>query len=124
MLFRFSNVIRKDFYYNATNQAMAERYLAETVKKYEETASRLANWMEENIPEGLTVFSFPSVHRRRLRTTNNVERLNREIKRRTRVVGIFTNMASCLRLVSAVLMEMSDEWEAADKVYLSPDYFI
>ncbi|MDX9866072.1 MAG: IS256 family transposase [Anaerolineaceae bacterium] len=110
--------------FNAPNQAMAERYLAETVKKYEETASHLANWMEENIPEGLTVFSFPSVHRRRLRTTNNVERLNREIKRRTRVVGIFTNMASCLRLVSAVLMEMSDEWEAADKVYLSPDYFI
>ena len=66
--------------------------------------------MEKNVPEGLTVFSFPSDHRRLIRTTNGIERLNREIKRRTRVVGIFPNEASCLRLVSAVLMEMSDEW--------------
>jgi len=104
--------------FNAPDRPTAERYLAETVKKYEKTASRLANWMEKNIPEGLTVFSFPAAHRRLIRTTNGVERLNREIKRRTRVVGIFPNEASCLRLVSAVLMEISDEWESG-RTYLS-----
>ena len=104
--------------FNAPDRPTAERYLTETVKKYEKSASRLANWMEQNLPEGLTVFSFPSSHRRLIRTTNGVERLNREIKRRTRVVGIFPNEAACLRLVSAVLMETSDEWEAG-RVYLS-----
>lgn len=104
--------------FNAPDRPTAERYLTETVKKYEKSASRLANWMEQNLPEGLTVFSFPSAHRRLIRTTNGVERLNREIKRRTRVAGIFPNEAACLRLVSAVLMEISDEWEAG-RIYLS-----
>ncbi len=105
--------------FNAPHRAAAERYLAEMILKYEKTASRLAHWMEENIPEGLTVFSFPSAHRRRLRTSNGIERLNQEIKRRTRVVRIFPNEASCLRLVSAVLMETSEEWEASCHPYLS-----
>ena len=104
--------------FNAPYRSTAQRYLAETVKKYEKSASRLANWMEQNLPEGLTVFAFPAANRRLIRTTNGVERLNREIKRRTRVVGIFPKEAACLRLVSAVLMETSDEWEAG-RVYLS-----
>lgn len=73
--------------------------------------------MERSIPEGLTVFSFPAAHRRLIRTTNGLERLNREIKRRTRVVSIFPNEASCMRLISAILMEVSDEWEGG-KIYL------
>jgi transposase-like protein len=74
--------------------------------------------MEKNIPEGLTDFSFPVDHRRLIRTTNSLERVNREIRRRTRVVSIFPNDASCLRLVSAVLMEISDAWEGG-RVYLT-----
>jgi len=74
--------------------------------------------MELNVPAGLTCFSFPTAHRRSIRTSNPVERLNREIKRRTRVVGIFPNEASCLRLVSAILLKISDEWEAG-RIYLS-----
>ena len=74
--------------------------------------------METALPEGLTVFSFPAAHRVRLRTVNGLERFNQEIRRRTRVVGVFPNEASCLRLVSALEMETSDEWEAG-KVYLS-----
>lgn len=66
--------------------------------------------METNIPEGLTVFYFPKSHQRRIRTANLLERLNQEVKRRTRVVGIFPNQAACLRLVSAVLMEKSETW--------------
>ena len=81
------------------------------VAKYARTASRLSAWLEENIPEGLTVFDFPKEHWRRLRTTNNLERVSQEIKRRTRVVRIFPNEAACLRLVSAILMEISEEWE-------------
>lgn len=104
--------------FNAPDRPTAQRYLAETVQKYEKTASKLANWMETNLGEGLTVFSFPAAHRRLIRTTNGVERLNREVKRRTQVVGIFPNETACLRLVSAVLLEISDEWEAG-RVYLS-----
>jgi putative transposase len=96
--------------FNAPDRATADAYLAKTVIKYEKTASRLSEWMAANIPEGLTVFSFPGAFRRLLRTTNGVERLHREVRRRARVVSIFPNQASCLRLVSAVLNEISEEW--------------
>ena len=62
----------------------------------------LAQWAEENLPEGFAVFDLPHSQRTRLRTTNGLERINREIKRRTRVASIFPNTASCLRLVSAL----------------------
>jgi putative transposase len=104
--------------FNAPNRATAEAYLAKTVKKYEQTASRLADWMEKNIPQGLTVFDFPSAHRRRIRTTNGLERVNREIRRRTQVVSIFPNEASCLRLISAILMEIDEAWQTG-KRYLT-----
>jgi putative transposase len=96
--------------FNAPDRPTADAYLAKTVAKYEKSASRLAEWMATNIPEGLTVFSFPGALRKLLRTTNGVERLHREIRRRARVVSIFPNKASCLRLVSAVLNEISEEW--------------
>lgn len=96
--------------FNAPNRATAEAYLAKTVLKYEKTASRLSSWMASNLPEGLMVFSFPGGFQRLLRTTNGVERLHREVRRRARVVSIFPNKASCLRLVSAVLCEISEEW--------------
>jgi putative transposase len=104
--------------FNAPDRATAEAWLTKTVKKYETSASQLANWMETNLLEGLTVFRFPKNHRRRLRTANLLERLNQEIKRRTRVVGIFPNQAACLRLISAFLMEKSETWLIGRK-YLS-----
>jgi transposase-like protein len=104
--------------FNAPDRAEAERLLKITVQKYEKSAPQLASWLEENIPEGLTVFNFPAQHRRRLRTTNMLERINKEIRRRTRVATLFPNEASCLRLVSAVLMEISDDWQT-DIVYLN-----
>jgi len=106
--------------FNAPNLGEAERLLIMTVRKYEQKASGLARWLEENIPEGLTVFAFPASHRRLLRTTNGLERLTREIRRRSRIVGIFPNQMSCLRLSSAVLMEISDEW-FTNRVYISPN---
>lgn len=96
--------------FDAPDRATAEAYLAKTVVKYKQSASRLSEWMANNLPEGLTVFAFPAAWRRLLRTTNGVERLHREVRRRARVVSIFPNPASCLRLVSAVLAEISEEW--------------
>jgi putative transposase len=104
--------------FNAPDLEEALRLLDKTVDKYGEPAARLAVWMEENIPEGLAVFAMPEKHRRRLRSTNMLERQNREIKRRTRVAGLFPNEASLLRLVSAILMETSEEWESDEKAYL------
>jgi putative transposase len=106
--------------FNALNLQEAERLLAMTVHKYEQKASDLARWLEHSVPEGLTVFAFPASHRRLLRTTNGLERLTREIRRRSRIVGIFPSPVSCLRLVTAVVMEISDEW-LTNRVYLSPD---
>lgn len=104
--------------FNAPSRTAAESLLTQTVQQYAKSASKLATWLETAIPEGLTVFAFPASHQQRLRTTNGLERLNQEIRRRTRVVGVFPNEASCLRLVTALAMETSDEWEAG-KVYLS-----
>ena len=66
------------------------------------------------------MFDLPDHHRKRLRTTNVLERVNREIKRRTRVSTLFPNEASCLRLVTAVVMEISEEWETG-RIYLTID---
>jgi transposase-like protein len=105
--------------FNAEDRAHAEVKLAEFVKTYEKSASKLATWAEQNIPEGLTVFSFPEASRQRLRTSNMCETLNSQIKRRTRVVGLFPNESSLLRLVTGILIEISEEWEIG-KIYLQP----
>ena len=104
--------------FNAPDRNTAETYLRQAVEKYAGKARRLSEWMEENLPEGLTFFSFPALHRRFLRTNHAAERLNREIRRRTRVVGIFPNTDSCLRLIRAILMEISEEWECG-RIYLN-----
>lgn len=104
--------------FNSPNREEANRVLNLTVLKYEKTAPQLSQWMENSIPEGLTIFGFRSEHRRRLRTSNLPERVNREIKRRTRIAGIFPSAESCERLVTAVLIEIAEEWESG-KVYLT-----
>lgn len=95
----------------------AERRLRQAVDKYRQRAPRLSAWLEANVAESFTVFAFPETHRRRLRTSNLMERISKELKRRTRVATLFPNEASLLRLVSAVLMEISEEWET-EKTYL------
>ncbi len=104
--------------FNAGSLAEAKRLLGETAQRYRAVAPKLAAWMEENLPEGLMVFAFPQAHWRLIRTTNGLERLNQEIRRRTRVARLFPNEASCLRLVTAVVMEISEEWETG-KAYLT-----
>jgi putative transposase len=97
--------------FDAPDRPEAERLLGIAAAKYRTTAPKLAEWLETNIPEGLAVFALPASHRKRLRTINMLERLNKELKRRTRVAGLFPNEASALRLASAVAMEISEEWE-------------
>lgn len=101
--------------FNAPNRQEAERYLGLAVEKYREAATALAQWMEKNIPEGLSVFATPASHRRLLRTTNMLERQMKEIKRRTRVAMIFPNERSVLRLVSAILIEVDEQWQAGKR---------
>jgi putative transposase len=101
--------------FDAPNRPEAERQLEIAMKKYRTSAPKLADWLEANVPQGLTIFALPASHRRRLRTSNMLERLNEEIKQRTRVAGLFVNDASALRLVSAVLMEISEDWETNRK---------
>jgi putative transposase len=105
---------------NSADRPAAEQRLKEVVKEHQKTTPKLARWMEENLPEGLTVFTLPAEHQRRMRTTNSLERVNQELKRRTRVAGIFPNEASLLRLISARLMEISEEWETGRR-YLPAD---
>ena len=97
--------------FNAPDRSVAERYLQSAIQKYAKNAPKLSAWLEGNLAEGFTVFDFPLEHRRFIRTTNSLERINREIRRRTRVVGIFPNEAACMRLISAVLMEICEEWQ-------------
>jgi transposase-like protein len=96
---------------DAGERPEADRRLAQLVTKYALSAPKLSAWLEENVPDALTVLNLPPAHRRRLRTTNMLERINKEIKRRTRVATLFPNEHSALRLVTAVLMEISEDWE-------------
>jgi putative transposase len=99
----------------APDRAEADRRLQSVVAKCADQAPKLADWMEANVPESLTVFCLPASHRLRMRTSNLLERLNRELKRRTRVVSIFPSDASLLRLASAVLMEVDEGWMSGRK---------
>lgn len=106
--------------FNTPNRLEADRLLGLVAESYRESAPQLADWLEANIPEGLAVFALPDAHRRRMRTSNLMERVNREIRRRTRVATLFPNEASLLRLVTAVVAEISEEWETG-RTYLSMD---
>jgi transposase-like protein len=105
--------------FNSESLAQARERLAQTVEKYRAGAPKLAAWMEENLPEGFAVFALSETVRRRLRTSNACENLNRQLRRRTSVAGLFPNEASLLRLVTALLMEISEDWETS-KAYLTP----
>jgi transposase-like protein len=104
--------------FNAPDRAEADRQLGLLCDRYRDTAPRLAAWAEQNLPEGLTVMGLPRGHQRRLRTTNGLERLNKEIGRRTRVATLFPNEVSVLRLATAVVMEISEDWETG-RIYIN-----
>ena len=105
--------------WNAPDPNLATESLRHLVESYRDKAAKLAAWLEDNVPDGLAVFTLPEEHRRRLRTSNPMERaIQQEIKRRTQKVRVFPNEKSLERLVSAVLVEIDDKWASADKAYI------
>jgi len=104
--------------FNTSNRDVAQSMLKDFVMRYEKIEPRLVKWAEENIPEAFTVFTLPVKIRKHLRTSNLCERINRKIARRTRVIRIFLNEDSCLRIISVLLMEVGEEWIAGKKLFI------
>ena len=92
-------------------------------KKYTLSAPDFATWLEENVEQCFTVYSFPRNHWVKIRTSNAMENVNRQIKRRTSVACIFPNIDSCLRLVSALLAEIHEDWLSETALYLDMNNF-
>jgi transposase-like protein len=101
--------------FNAPDLATAQQRLGQVIGQYRQTHPKLADWLELTGEEALTVFTLPPAHRGKLRSTNGLEAFNGTIARRTRVVRIFPNEASCVRLVSALAMEQTETWLTGPK---------
>jgi putative transposase len=106
--------------YDRRNLKEAQQDLAAWLKRWESRYRRLTDWAEENIGETLTFYRLPRQHHKHLKSTNVLERLNEEIKGRTRVVRIFPNPESCLRLVLALCVEVHEAWIEENR-YLNMD---
>lgn len=106
--------------YERRNLGEARNDLAAWITKWESRYGKLVAWVEENIEETLTFYRLPPQHHKHLKSTNMLERLNEEVKRRTHVVRIFPNAASCLRLVRALAVETHENWIEATR-YLNMD---
>lgn len=96
--------------FQSRDYAAAQEEKRKCIDRYKISAPEFVKWVENSIDEGLTCFNFPEAHRKRIRTVNGLERLNREIRRRTRVATLFPNAASCERVITAVLQGVHEEW--------------
>ena len=106
--------------FNSPTLEIAQEMKLRAIENYRKRAPEFAKWLEENIDEGLTVYQFPKEHWKKIRTSNGIERVNREIKRRTRVAVLFPNKESALRLVTGVILEIHEEW-VTGRQYLNMD---
>ncbi|HEX2833516.1 MAG TPA: IS256 family transposase [Thermoanaerobaculia bacterium] len=106
--------------YERRNLGEARNDLAAWIAKWESRYAKLVAWVEDNIEETLTFYRLPAQHHKHLKSTNMLERLNEELKRRTHVVRIFPNAPSCLRLVRALAVETHENWIEATR-YLNMD---
>lgn len=107
--------------YDRRDLEEAHQDLAAWLRKWQEKYPKLCDWVENNIEETFTFYSFPVQHHKHLKSTNMLERLMEEIKRRTNVVRIFPNTQSCLRLIRALTVEMHENWIEAVR-YLNMEY--
>ena len=104
--------------YDRRDLTEAQRDLGAWLTKWSAKYPKLTNWVEDHIGETLTFYRLPRAHHKHLKSTNMLERLNEEIKRRTRVVRIFPNTESCLRLIRALCVETHEAW-LEDNRYLN-----
>ena len=107
--------------YDRRDLQEAQQDLTAWLRRWASRYPRLTDWVEEHIGETLNFYRLPRQHHRHLKSTNLLERLNEEIKRRTRVVRIFPNPASCLRLVRALCVETHEAW-LEDHRYINMDF--
>ena len=106
--------------YARRNLAEAQHDLAAWLTRWQKKYPKLTDWVEDNIGSTLTFYRLPRQHHKHVKSTNMLERLNEELRRRTRVVRIFPNAASCLRLTRALCVETHESW-LEDKRYLNMD---
>jgi transposase-like protein len=105
--------------FTAGSKASADQRLKDLVEEVGSNHKPLAQWLEQNIPQGLTVLALPLEQRKKLRTSNGIERpIQQELKRRTRKIRVFPNPDSLLRLATAILVEIDDQWTASTRRYL------
>jgi len=101
--------------YDRRNAEEARRDLAAWLLRWQEKYPKLCAWVEENIEETLTFYRLPREHHKHLKSTNMLERINQELKRRTHVIRIFPNEESCLRLIRALAVEIHEDWIEAHR---------
>lgn len=94
---------------------------AEVVRQFQNRYAKAMEIFEAGIDDVLSYLHYPAAHRVRISSTNPIERLNLEIRRRTRVIGIFPHRGACLRLIGMLLVEMHEDWLTDDKAYLTFD---
>lgn len=103
------------------DEKSAKAKAAEVVKQFQHRFAKAMEIFEAGVDDVLSYLHYPAPHRVRISSTNPIERLNLEVRRRTRVVGIFPNRAACLRLITMVLVEIHEDWLTDDKAYLTFD---
>lgn len=109
------------WFYDRRDLAEVKRDLAQWIAKWQAKYPKLVDWVENNIEETLSFYRLPLPHHKHMKSTNMLERLNQEIKRRTLVVRIFPSQQSCLRLVRALAVEIHENWLEATR-YLNMDH--
>jgi len=109
------------WFYDRRDLGEVRRDLAQWIAKWQAKYPKLVGWVEESVEETLTFYRLPLAHHKHMKSTNMLERLNQEIKRRTHVVRIFPNEESCLRLVRALAIEAHEAW-LEDTRYLNMDH--
>ncbi len=102
-------IVMRDIFRCSTKESALEQ-IRQAELKYEKSAPEFVKWLLDNVEEGLNCLNYPVEHQKKIRTVNGLERLHREIKRRTRVASIFPNIESCLRLITAILIENHENW--------------
>lgn len=109
----------KSIFAQTTREAARARH-REISDRYGSSCGKAMQILDDGLEDALTYLDFPEIHWRKISTTNPIERINREIRRRTRVVGIFPTVDSALRLIGMILLEQTEDWQT-EKRYMSPE---